>query len=98
MAQPRAEREFRTSKERSAMTVTGLFGSLRKTRLAAARRIVVTSLIVLVSTFEICGLAGLRINGSASLPVGLYLVTQHPNGNLVAFCPPEPFAQLAIER
>jgi len=80
------------------MTVTGLFGSLRKTRLAAARRIVVTSLIVLVSTFEICGLAGLRINGSASLPVGLYLVTQHPNGNLVAFCPPEPFAQLAIER
>ena len=80
------------------MTVTGLFSSLRNTKLAAARRIVVTSSIVMVSTFEICGLAGLRINGSASLPVGLYLVSGHPNANLVEFCPPEPFAQLAIER
>jgi conjugative transfer signal peptidase TraF len=81
-----------------AMTETGLFNRLRKPALSATRRIVVTSLIVMVSTFEICGLAGLRINRSASLPLGLYLVTAHPNANLVEFCPPEPFAQLAMER
>jgi conjugative transfer signal peptidase TraF len=79
------------------MAVTGLFNKLRKAR-PAARPIALTVLIVMVGTFGICGLAGLRINGSPSLPVGLYLVTAHSDANLVEFCPAEPFAELALAR
>lgn len=80
------------------MTVSGLFSRRRKTKAATARLIALTILIVMVGAFQVCGLAGLRINGSPSLPVGLYLVTAHPNANLVEFCPPEPFADFAIAR
>jgi conjugative transfer signal peptidase TraF len=80
------------------MTVTGLFSRLRKTKAATARLIAVTILIVLVGAFEVGGVAGLRINGSPSLPVGFYLVTAHSDSNLVEFCPPEPFAELALAR
>jgi conjugative transfer signal peptidase TraF len=52
----------------------------------------------MLGTFEICGLAGVRINASPSLPVGLYLVTAHSNANLVEFCPAGQFAELAIGR
>jgi conjugative transfer signal peptidase TraF len=52
----------------------------------------------MIGTFEICGLAGVRINASSSLPVGLYLVTRRSDANLVEFCPTEPFARLAIAR
>jgi conjugative transfer signal peptidase TraF len=55
-------------------------------------------LLVLVGTLEICGLAGLRINSSPSLPVGFYLVTARSDGTLVEFCPPQPFAGLALAR
>ena len=41
---------------------------------------------------------GLRINTSPSLPVGLYMTTTDPQSRLVEFCPPEPYARLAIER
>jgi conjugative transfer signal peptidase TraF len=80
------------------MTVTGQFSRLRKTRAATARLIVVTILIVMVGVFGVCGVAGVRINGSPSLPVGLYRVTAHADANLVEFCPPEPFAKLALMR
>jgi conjugative transfer signal peptidase TraF len=80
------------------MTAIGLFSSLRKTNAGMSWRIFVTIPIVMVGAFELCGLAGLRINGSPSLPVGLYLVTAHPNANLVEFCPPQPFAEIAIAR
>ena len=42
-------------------------------------------------------LVGIRINTSPSLPLGLYLVTDK-DSNLVEFCPPEPFASLALRR
>jgi conjugative transfer signal peptidase TraF len=64
----------------------------------AARRLAVTALLVLVGTFEICGLAGLRINSSPSLPGGLYLVSAPSATSLVEFCPAAPFAELAIAR
>jgi conjugative transfer signal peptidase TraF len=80
------------------MTAIGLFNKLRSTEAESARRIAITVFLVLVGTFGICGTAGLRINGSPSLPVGLYLVTAHPNANLVEFCPPEPFSAIAIAR
>ena len=80
------------------MTAIGLFSSLRKANAGMSRRIAVTIPIVMVGAFELCSLVGLRINGSPSLPVGLYLVTAHPNANLIEFCPPEPFAEIAIAR
>jgi len=80
------------------MTLTGLFSRLGKPRTATARRPAITILIIMVGTFEICGLAGLRINRSPSLPVGLYLVTASSDANLVEICPAAPFAELALVR
>lgn len=40
--------------------------------------------------------AGLRINSTPSLPMGLYVV--ETSAPLVEFCPPEPFARLSAER
>ncbi len=42
-------------------------------------------------------IAGIRINYSPSLPLGLYVITKG-SSNLVEFCPPEPFASLALTR
>ena len=44
-----------------------------------------------------CVYAGVRLNTSGSLPVGLYITTQQPT-DLVEFCPAEPLASLAIRR
>jgi type IV secretory pathway protease TraF len=65
---------------------------------AAVRRIGVTVVLIMVGTFEICGLARVRINASPSLPVGLYLVTARADANLVEFCPVGTFGRLAITR
>jgi conjugative transfer signal peptidase TraF len=54
--------------------------------------------MTIVGTFTICGVAGIRINCSPSLPVGLYLVTAHSDAYLVEFCPVGPFASLGIAR
>src|SRR5260370_9575121 len=43
--------------------------------------------------------AGLRLNGSPSMPTGLYVRTSsESNASLVVFCPAEPFAKLSVER
>jgi conjugative transfer signal peptidase TraF len=52
----------------------------------------------MVGTLQIFGLAGVRINASPSLPVGLYLVTVHSDANLVEFCPAGNLAELALAR
>ena len=80
------------------MTLTGLFSKLRAGRPGTPKRIIKVLVVTMVGTFAICGLAGVRINGSPSLPVGFYLVTVHPDARLVEFCPAGPFAQLAIAR
>lgn len=41
---------------------------------------------------------GIRVNGSPSLPIGLYRVSADPVADLVEFCPAEPFAALANAR
>jgi conjugative transfer signal peptidase TraF len=43
-------------------------------------------------------LAGIRVNASASLPIGLYRTTSNQSANLVEFCPAEPFASLSATR
>jgi conjugative transfer signal peptidase TraF len=80
------------------MNPTGLFNKLATGQPRAAKRIIKVVLITTVGTFAICGVVGVRINGSPSLPVGLYLVTEHSDANLVEFCPVGPFASLAIAR
>jgi conjugative transfer signal peptidase TraF len=42
--------------------------------------------------------AGIRVNSSPSLPVGLYLVDSGPRANLAEFCPSQPYAALANSR
>jgi conjugative transfer signal peptidase TraF len=80
------------------MMPTGLFNKPRTGRPRTAERIITVALVTMVGTFAICGVAGIRINGSPSLPVGLYLVTAHSDANLVEFCPVGPFASFGIAR
>lgn len=76
----------------------GLFAERRTSRFKAARRISAFCLVILFGLFQISGSLGLRINTSPSLPVGLYVTTADKNSRLVEFCPPEPYARLAITR
>jgi conjugative transfer signal peptidase TraF len=46
----------------------------------------------------VAGLAGVRINTSSSLPLGLYLRTHESAATLVEFCPAEPFASFSRDR
>lgn len=41
---------------------------------------------------------GIRVNTSASLPIGLYKITQEPSAKLIEFCPAEPFGSLSASR
>ena len=44
------------------------------------------------------GVAGLRVNTTNSLPVGMYLITRDENAPLVEFCPQGLFSQLSASR
>lgn len=43
-------------------------------------------------------LGGVRVNASASLPIGLYRITSDATARLVEFCPSEPYANLSANR
>lgn len=62
------------------------------------RNFAVMSAGIFISVFQLFDLAGIRINTSPSLPLGLYRVTSNLRENLVEFCPAEPFALLAVAR
>jgi conjugative transfer signal peptidase TraF len=49
-------------------------------------------------TFALCGVLGIRINTSPSLPIGFYVTTSGETANLIEFCPAEPFATLSLRR
>src|SRR5436190_23062269 len=44
------------------------------------------------------GLAGLRINTTNSLPLGIYVITSEPTAPLVEFCPEGDFSALSSSR
>jgi conjugative transfer signal peptidase TraF len=44
------------------------------------------------------GAAGVRLNLTNSVPMGLYLISNDSKARLVEFCPPEPFGTLSRER
>lgn len=77
--------------------IRGLFSSAG-TRTSRAKGIGAVALVVFLGVFQLAGSLGLRINTSPSLPVGLYITTDEAAGNLVEFCPTEPYAHLAIAR
>jgi conjugative transfer signal peptidase TraF len=80
------------------MTAIGLFNKVCEAHFRTVRKTVFTSLVAAVAIFHLCGLVGLRINGSPSLPVGFYMTSSGPGAKLVEFCPAEPFASLALSR
>ena len=79
------------------MTV-GPLARLKSTDRRRAKRIATVGLVTLAVVVMIPGAAGLRVNDSPSLPIGLYVVTSVPDAALVEFCPTEPYASLAAER
>jgi conjugative transfer signal peptidase TraF len=42
--------------------------------------------------------AGIRVNASESLPIGLYRITSDQSARLIEFCPAEPFGSLSANR
>jgi len=80
------------------MTMTGLFDRIRRTEARAVKRLALVAGTALFAAFQLCGVVGLRINASPSLPIGLYVTSSQSIANLVEFCPGEPFASFAIAR
>jgi conjugative transfer signal peptidase TraF len=75
---------------------TGLLPRPRAS-IRVGNRPAIASLGVLFVVFLIPAVAGIRINESPSLPIGLYVISDK-SGQLVEFCPSEPFASLAMKR
>jgi conjugative transfer signal peptidase TraF len=78
--------------------IRGLFTKPEMGQLARAVRLGGFCLLLVISIFQLSGSIGLRINTSPSLPVGLYITTRDAASPLVEFCPPEPYARMAIAR
>jgi conjugative transfer signal peptidase TraF len=85
------------AKPQSITMTRGLFND-RSSRSVAAKRVLLTGTVLLIGTLQIFDLAGLRINTSPSLPVGLYQTTSNPAATLVEFCPGSALGVLALER
>lgn len=77
---------------------TGLLDRLKYADRKRARGICFIASALLLSSFLLAGITGLRFNASPSLPVGLYIVSADPDASLVEFCPAEPYASLAASR
>jgi conjugative transfer signal peptidase TraF len=80
------------------MILNGLWARFRTTDGTRAKRLGVATVTVFLGSFLVCGVAGIRINASPSLPVGLYAATTNSKAPLVEFCPPEPYGSFAIRR
>jgi conjugative transfer signal peptidase TraF len=80
------------------MMLSGLWARLRVADTSRVVRLGFAVVGTIVGTFVFCGIARIRINTSPSLPVGLYVLTDDLEAALVEFCPPEPYATLAIQR
>ena len=79
------------------MTAIGQFNE-REQRINMAKAMGLRCVVALFIGFQLWDIAGLRINASPSLPVGLYVTSSERDANLVEFCPAEPFATLALSR
>ena len=75
----------------------GLCDRIRATDWGHAGRISVISWVALFGLFVGCGLGGIRINTTPSLPVGIYVVADD-NSPLIEFCPAGAAGALAARR
>lgn len=80
------------------MMRNGPWDRFKSTDRRRAKQVGVTIGGVFVGAFVLCGVADIRINASPSLPIGLYMAIADAQATLVEFCPPEPYASLAIRR
>lgn len=76
---------------------TGLFKRVCETNWRKVATLAVVGSASLFALFAITGIAGIRINATPSLPVGLYIEAD-VNSNLVEFCLVGPPAWLAASR
>jgi conjugative transfer signal peptidase TraF len=67
-------------------------------RLHSAQRASLAGVFIVLGIFAAFNWAGVVINTSPSLPIGLYIRTEDTRADLVEFCPAEPFATLANVR
>ncbi len=81
----------------SVMMTLGPFSNARD-RQAAAGKLLAAVAVTLIGTLQTFDLAGLRINTSPSLPVGLYMTTSGHGANLIEFCPASSFGSMALQR
>ena len=58
----------------------------------------VGSAVIPAAIILAAGMAGVRLNLTNSVPIGLYLISDGGKASLVEFCPPEPFGNLSRER
>ena len=61
-------------------------------------RSVATAVALITASSFVAGLAGVRVNTSSSLPLGLYIRTDQSAARLIEFCPSEPYASLSRDR
>ncbi len=54
--------------------------------------------VALAGIYAAFDFGGIRVNASASLPIGLYRTTNQRSADLVEFCPEELYATLSAER
>lgn len=76
----------------------GLLARPKTTDRRLARKVGLLALGTLGCILMVPAIAGVRLNDSPSLPIGLYVVTSDRSADLVEFCPTEPYASLAAER
>ncbi len=88
---------MRITSQAKLSSTTGLSSHFGRPDWRRARSIAFVVTASLVGLFVIVGKAGVRINTTPSLPVGLY-VEADSTSPLVEFCPAEPAASLAVAR
>ena len=80
------------------MTIAGLFDRVQNIDIRATRRVVVVTSVVFATPFFLAWEAGVRINCSPSLPLGLYRATRDNRAPLIEFCPLDPYGRFAAGR
>ena len=61
------------------------------------RNVAFAAALITASAF-VAGFAGVRVNTSSSLPLGLYVRTSRASASLIEFCPSEPYASISRDR
>ena len=79
-------------------SIVGRCKQIRAASVSGLARPIVVCVTTLVVVFGICAGAGLRINCTRSLPLGIYMASTAADANLVEFCPPEPYSQISVVR